>query len=50
MTYDETPEIEALALRHRFEVERVLMKTTHHLQKYEFVIGRDLQWLREMSP
>lgn len=48
MTYDEAPEIEDLALRYRFEVERVLMKTTHHLRKYELVVGRDLDWLRDM--
>ena len=49
MTYDEAPEIQALALRHRFEVECVLMKTTHHSRKYELVVGRDLEWLRQMG-
>jgi len=48
MTYDDAAEIESLALRNRFEVERVLMKTTHHLRKYELVVGRDLEWLRKM--
>lgn len=48
MTYDDAEEIESLALRNRFEVERVLMKTTHHLRKYELVVGRDLEWLRQM--
>jgi len=48
MTYDDATEIENLALRNRFEVERVLMKTTHHLRKYEIVVGRDLEWLRQM--
>ena len=49
MTYDDAPEIEALALKRNFEVERVLMKTTHHSEKYELVIGWDLGWLREMQ-
>lgn len=47
ITYDATPEIEALALKRNFEVEKVLMKTTHHTKKYELVIGRDLEWLRK---
>jgi len=49
MTYDDAPEIEALALQRCFEVGRVIMKTTHHLTKYELVIGRNLEWLRLMQ-
>lgn len=49
ITYDDAPEIEALALKQNFEVEKVLMKTTHHTKKYELVIGRDLAWLRKMQ-
>jgi len=45
MTYDDAPEIEDLALRTGFVVERVVMKTTHHLKKYELVIARHLEWL-----
>ena len=47
ITYDNAPEIEDLALQRGFVVEKVLMKTTHHLKKYELVIGRNLEWLRE---
>ena len=47
ITYDDAPEIEALALQRCFKVEKVLMKTTHHLKKYELVIGRHLEWLRD---
>jgi len=47
ITYDDAPEIEALALQRGFEVEKVLMKTTHHLKKYELVISRRLEWLRD---
>ncbi len=46
MTYDDAPEIEALALQRGFVVEKVLMKTTHHLKKCELVISRNLEWLR----
>jgi len=47
ITYDDAPEIRALALQRGFVVEKVLMKTTHHLKKYELVIGRHLEWLRD---
>jgi len=49
ITYDDAPEIEKLAYKHGLEIERVLMKTTHHTKKYELVIARDLAWLREMQ-
>ena len=49
ITYDDAPEIEALALKQGLQVERVLMKTTHHTKKYELVIGRELSWLRKMQ-
>lgn len=45
MTYDDCREISALAERHGFEVRRVPMKTTHHHEKYELIIGRELRWL-----
>jgi DNA adenine methylase len=49
ITYDDSQEIETLALDRNFQVERVLMKTTHHTQKYELIIGRELDWLRKMQ-
>jgi len=49
ITYDDAPEIEKLAYKHDLELERVLMKTTHHTKKYELVIARDLTWLRKMQ-
>lgn len=45
LTYDESPEIEALAARNGFQVRKVMMKTTHHHQKHELIIGRSLGWL-----
>ncbi len=47
LTYDESDEIEDLAYSHNFEVERILMKTSHHLKKYEMLIGRNLNWFRQ---
>ena len=45
MTYDDTKEIENYATQYGFEFERVLMKTTHHVKKYELLISPDLSWL-----
>lgn len=49
ITYDDTEEIEQLADRFSFDKERVLMKTTLHYKKYELVIGRNLDWLRDYT-
>jgi len=46
ITYDDAMEIQTLATQQDLEVEKVLMKTTHHLKKYELAIGRHLEWLR----
>ncbi len=45
-TYDDAPEIRGLAEKHGFAMRLVPMKSTHHAQMYELLIGRDLQWLR----
>lgn len=45
LTYDESDEVKALAARSGFETRRIRMKNTHHIQKYELVIGRSLNWL-----
>jgi DNA adenine methylase len=44
MTYDHAGEIRALASRHGFQTRLVPMKSTHHAQKLELLIGRDLSW------
>lgn len=46
MTYDNAAEIRSLALKHRFEVEEIPMKSTKHELKLELLIGRDLSWAR----
>ncbi len=46
MTYDNVPEVRALADQHGFDSEAVAMKTTHHAQLTELLIGHDLNWLR----
>lgn len=46
MTYDDTQEILGLAQDHGLQVHRVPMKTTHHHEKFELLIGRDLSWAR----
>lgn len=45
MTYDDATEIRALAEFHNFEVRSVAMKSTHHEQKTELLISRNLDWL-----
>lgn len=45
MTYDDTEEIENYAAKYGFKFERILMKTTHHIKKYELLISSDLSWL-----
>ena len=50
MPYDDSREIVYLAERHGLQVRRVPMKTTHHEEKYELLIGRDLRWLDGSMP
>lgn len=49
MTYDRSDEILGLASEFSFEVAEVAMKTTHHTQKMELFISRDLDWLIQPS-
>ena len=45
MTYENTSEISALAAEFKFHARPVAMKTTHHENMTELLIGRDLKWL-----
>lgn len=45
MTYDECDQVKDLADKHGFEIRRIAMKTSHHNQKFELLIGRSLSWL-----
>jgi DNA adenine methylase len=49
MTYDDTDEVEAMARRHGFDFVRVPMKSTHHAEMTEMLIGRDLTWARRRT-
>jgi len=46
MTYDDHPEIQEMAKGYGFAIRLVAMKNTHHAQKSELLIGRDLGWLK----
>lgn len=46
MTYDDAPEVRALAQKHGLAVQAIPMKNAHHRQVMELLIGRDLRWLR----
>ncbi len=48
MTYDNDPEVIALAKQQGFDVELVAMKNTHHSEMTELLIGKDLTWARAM--
>jgi DNA adenine methylase len=45
LTYDNTPEMAALANEFEFQARPVAMKNTHHAKMTELLIGRDLKWL-----
>ncbi len=45
MTYDNHPEIREFAEQYGFDIRFVPMKTTHHAQKFELLIGRNLDWV-----
>jgi DNA adenine methylase len=46
MTYDNDPEVRTLARGHQFDMELVPMKSTHHAEMTELLIGRHLDWAR----
>lgn len=46
MTYDDAPEVRTLAANYGFDLETVSMKSTHHAEMNELLIGRNLDWLR----
>lgn len=46
ITYDNAPEIRNLALASGFEIAEIPMKGTHHAEKKELLVSRDLNWLR----
>jgi DNA adenine methylase len=49
MSYDNTPEIQALAKEFHFDTRQVAMKNTHHAKMTELLIGRDLAFLDAAS-
>jgi DNA adenine methylase len=46
ITYDNANEIRRLASASGFQIAEIPMKGTHHTEKTELVISRDLSWLR----
>ena len=49
MTYDNSPELRAMAGLHGFDFEEVPMKNTHNAKMTELLIGRDLDWMRQRN-
>ena len=48
MTYDNDPEVVAMAKSRGFDTEVVPMKNTHHAEMVELLIGRNLDWARKL--
>lgn len=46
ITYDNADQIRELASASGFQVAQIPMKGTHHAEKTELVVSRDLSWLR----
>jgi DNA adenine methylase len=46
LTYDDAPEVRALARRHGWDIQPIAMKNTHHARMTELLIGRSLDWAR----
>lgn len=46
MSYDNAPEIRALAKQFGFDIQEVAMKNTHHTVMSELLIGFNLDWVR----
>ena len=46
ITYDNADEIRRLAIASGFQIAEISMKGTHHAEKTELVISRDLSWLK----
>jgi len=46
ITYDNADEIRKLASASGFQIAEIPMKGTHHAEKTELVISRDLRWLK----
>jgi DNA adenine methylase len=47
MTYDNVKEVQEMARVRDFEMKAVAMKSTHHAEKNELLIGRDLSWVEK---
>ncbi|TAG09844.1 MAG: DNA adenine methylase [Rhodobacterales bacterium] len=45
LTYDNAPEVLALAAKYGFQSQTIAMKNTHHAEMNELVISRDMSWL-----
>lgn len=45
MTYDNDKDVQTMATRHGFDTRPIAMKSTHHAEMTELLIGRDLAWV-----
>ena len=47
MTYDNDEDVRQLAATQSFDTQCIAMKSTHHAEMTELLIGRDLSWTRQ---
>ena len=46
MTYDNNETVQKLAVQHGLDIRLIPMKNTHHAEKMELLIGRNLDWVQ----
>jgi len=46
LSYEDSPDVRAIAAKHSFKSKRVAMKNCHHAKMTELLISRNLDWLR----
>jgi DNA adenine methylase len=47
MTYDNSEEVRSLAKKYSLQAKPIPMKSTHHAEMTELVIGKDLSWMTQ---
>lgn len=47
MTYDNNETVQRLAVQHGLDMRLIPMKNTHHAEKMELLIGRNLDWVQQ---
>ena len=49
MTYSNDGSVHELARQHNFQTQEITMRSSHHTEMTELLIGRDLDWIRRLE-